>query len=905
MYTIQTKISNEMGDFVQKIFKKGICVLLACVFVFAISSCGKQNTDVQSLFTDPKKMSYSTDYYELSATKTNKTSVWRQGMVSGNGLQGVVTSGSPYSDTLIFQNIHFILPNQNTRDCPVTSDELETVKQNIAAGKDITDDAEYLEVYSFHPGASLRIDQQKHRAKDYIRYTDYETAQVGVRYTDTNGTWERAAFTSQVDGVTVTRIGQSSEGSKVNLTLSYDDISTFANFGDGCEKDLLYKKQVTEGADAISMVAHYPNYENSELKNGGYATVTYVICENGTCQKAVGEAVKDTQYVGKENPQLQITDADAVYLLTISDRTYDMGAYDAFADTDSFALTDQMYQTLKGVAEKYTKDGVFDYDEALKAHTAVFTPLYDAVTFSLADGDSDLPNETLLKKQRHNKNLQSALVQRAYYAGRYAYLCCAGYSTSRLGGMWTGEWNPGWGSKFTMDANVNLQTSSMNTGNLKTAPIGYTYFLLRQAPDWEENAFATHGYTDALQAPVHTDGDNATLVETCYPYPFRYWNAGASWMLQPLYETLQCYGDMQIPLSNEFDLEALKSVLSPVEADLTDAQIAAIRARGYLDLRNEILLPMLTKSANYWAQMMTPEYYTDANGYIHYEAGKTELKDGETYCILPGHSPENNPANYPSPSVANCAIDIAACRDNLNMLISVSKQVDPNADVSKWETLLQKLPPYLYDDSGALKEWAAQQFEENNEHRHLSHLYCVWPLHETQNDTQLKDACIQAIDNRESENEASHALVHRSLIAARLKDRESLTDALTKLMNHKIHYDSLLTNHDYDRGSAYCTDFAIGYLGIINESLVYSNDGVIEVLPALPETGFGSGSIAGIKTRTRATVENLVWNVTSGKVMLTVQSDIDQTVEISCGLSDETQSVTFKAGESKTLNFAV
>ena len=139
-----------MGDFVQKIFKKGICVLLACVFVFAISSCGKQNTDVQSLFTDPKKMSYSTDYYELSATKTNKTSVWRQGMVSGNGLQGVVTSGSPYSDTLIFQNIHFILPNQNTRDCPVTSDELETVKQNIAAGKDITDDAEYLEVYSFH-----------------------------------------------------------------------------------------------------------------------------------------------------------------------------------------------------------------------------------------------------------------------------------------------------------------------------------------------------------------------------------------------------------------------------------------------------------------------------------------------------------------------------------------------------------------------------------------------------------------------------------------------------------------------------------------------------------------------------------------------------------------------------------
>lgn len=67
--------------------------------------------------------------------------------------------------------------------------------------------------------------------------------------------------------------------------------------------------------------------------------------------------------------------------------------------------------------------------------------------------------------------------------------------------MWTGEWNTGWGSKYTMDANVNLQTSSMNTGNISSSPIGYAYFILRQLPDWEENALATHGFTDAIQAP--------------------------------------------------------------------------------------------------------------------------------------------------------------------------------------------------------------------------------------------------------------------------------------------------------------------------------------------------------------------------------------------------------------------
>ena len=158
-------------------------------------------------------------------------------------------------------------------------------------------------------------------------------------------------------------------------------------------------------------------------------------------------------------------------------------------------------------------------------------------------------------------------------------------------------------------------------------------------------------------------------------------------MLYPLYEALQCYGDMQIPLSDEFDLDALRSVLAVSEADLTDADITAIRERGYLDLRSEILLPLLTKAANYWDQMLTPDYYTDSNGNIHYEAGKTELADGEYYCILPSYSPENNPANYPSPSTANCAIDISACSSTLEMLTDIMKSVDENADTGYWEQI--------------------------------------------------------------------------------------------------------------------------------------------------------------------------------------------------------------------------
>lgn len=885
----------------KKYIKKGLCILLSLTFAATLTSCAAkpEESEIKALFTNTEKVSFSEDYTQLNDSKTNKKKSWRQGMVSGNGMQGYVTSGAPYSDTFIFQNMHFILPNKNARTCPVTSNELETVKQQIVKGENITDNASYDEVYSYHPGGQLRLSFDKSHAENYLRYTDYETSQTGVHFKDKNGVWDRVSFTSMADKAVITKLSKSSEGTKLNLTLSFDDISTLANFGDGCETDLKYKKLTAADGSYLALVAHYPNYENSELKNGGYATVTYVITSGGKKERVSLDKNTDEEQFSGDNQGVKITDADNVYLLTVSERTYDMGKYADFEKQSDFALVDECVATLKSIAEKYGNDK-FDYDTALKNHLAIYQPQFDAVELKLGDDSFD-SNEKLLKAQKRKKEIKSDIAQRTYYAGRYAYLCCSGYSTSRLYGMWTGEWNTGWGSKYTMDANVNLQTSSMNTSNMQSTPIGYVYFILRQLPDWEENAYATHGYKNALQAPVNTDGDKAVITETCYPYPFRYWNAGTSWMIQPMYETLQSYGNINIPLSDEFDLNKLKSVLSPSDKPLTDNDIAAIKKRGYLRLEEDILYPILTKSANYWVQMMSAEYYTAADGTIHYQKGKTSLTNGEKYCILPSYSPENNPKNYESPSDANCAIDIAACRDNLNMLMAVAKDVAPNEDLTKWQELENNLPPYLYDDTGALKEWATTSFEENNKHRHLSHLYGVWPLFETQGNEKLTKACKQAIANRTSENEASHALVHRSLIAARLKDSESLTDALLKLMNHKIRYDSLMTNHDYDQGSCYCTDFAIGYLGIVNEALIYSHNSDIELLPALPTSGFDKGTISGIKTRNRATVTSLEWDKEKGAVSATVTSDIEQTLNIS--YNGKAQSVTFKAGESKSVKF--
>lgn len=883
-----------------------VAVILAVVCALgALSACKAYYPPSGAQFASTAKSSFSNEFTQLDEKRNGKT-LWRDGMVSGNGEQGVITSGAPYSDTLIYQNIHFILPNANPRVTPDTADELESVRQAIIKKGSYTDSQPYLDVYGYHPGAQLRIRQEEREYSGFMRYTNYETAEVGVRYTDDKGQWDRRTFTSWADGVTITQITSSDKEKPVTAEFTFDNISSFAKFGDGSEVGIRYKKYADKDG-YMTFVAHYPSYEGSELKEGGYATVCYIISEGADVKTTENDLPDEKQYAGSSNPGLKVKKADTVYVISVSGRTAEMGAYDAFADQEEFALTDELKAQVKAVADKYTdEEGYFDYEGALKAHTDIFTPQFNAVEFSLG-ADITVANEDLIRKYLPWEDLtkteiDKTLAERAYYSGRYAALCCSGTSTSRLGGMWTGEFNPDWGSKFTMDANVNLQTAAMNTGNISSSPVGYVYFILRQAPDWEENAMATHGYTKALQAPVHTDGDNASIVESCYEYPFRYWNAGTSWMLYPMYETLMCYGDMHIPLSDEFDLDELKSVLSPSSAPLTDAQINAIKSRGYLDLRTEILYPLLVNAANYWQQLLTPEYYTRADGSIAYTQGKTSLEEGESYCIIPSYSPENTPANYNSPSAANCAIDISACLSNMYMVIDIAESIDENADTSVWEGIIRDLPPYLFDDTGALKEWATTDFEEQNSHRHLSHLYLAWPMFETQQSDRLKQAAIQAVENRASENEASHALVHRSLIAARLNDREALTDALKGLMNSYIYYDSLLTNHHTNAESGYCTDYAIGYTGIVNEALVYSYTGEVGLLPALPTSGFDEGVIKGIRLRTRATLTSMSW--TKSGVEAVITSDVAQTLTVTCGMNGKQRQITFAAGESKTVSFA-
>jgi len=201
--------------------------------------------------------------------------------------------------------------------------------------------------------------------------------------------------------------------------------------------------------------------------------------------------------------------------------------------------------------------------------------------------------------------------------------------------------------------------------------------------------------------------------------------------------------------------------------------------------------------------------------------------------------------------------------------------------------MLGKLPPYLLEADGTLKEWAWPTLEERYSHRHVSHLYGAWPGDEIDPDRtpQLALAAMIADRRRVPERLAAHGRCHRALVGARLKDCYMVDTELRQLIEQGYVARTLRCSHD--PWAFPMPDAQGGIPTIMMEMLAYSRPGVIEVLPALPET-LDKGSIDGMLLRTFARLDKLAWNMDTRTVELTVTSfrKQDVTLIVRYGIED-------------------
>jgi len=804
-----------------------ITALLTSLFTIAPQVVRANSTDVMPMETR--------GIHSKQAAKQ-----WKDAMVSGNGLLGVMDYGGALNDTFIFNNTRFNVPNNGVREAPDISGVLKEVRDLVMAdkGKDAAGKAnqaatawlrEYtgnssanwniVDTYSFHPGYKAMLNLTSSGTEsNYDRWTNYETGEIGVQWSDAKGDWLRRTFVSRTDNVIVTYMENPTLATDFTATVEID-AKSMPNFN---STGISLKKTVDSEGDYLSLKGKYAANANSPLKSGGYAGVTKIVTDG--IKNVVGERVN-------------ISGATHIALITSLDRQ------EKDFELNDDKLVDKLLADISIVLEKYTENGKLDYSKMLAPHAEIHGEMMNRVKLDLNGDltDRSLTSEQLLDKQRANKQeLNTALVEKMFNSGRYAYISSSGFGPPRLMGIWTGEFMPQWSGDFTTDANVNLQIAGGNIGNTPEAMEGYFNLIMNQIEEWELNAERIFGFKNAILAPPRTDGDGGALTHFTSndDFPGQYWLSGGSWLLLPFYEYYLTFGNREIPDG--------KGGKAPV-----------------LD----ILYTSLTKVGNFFEQLLTDEYMDKYGKYI----------------LVPTYSPENYPANKSSTLQPNATMDIASTKDALKMLIDVAKASGHAEDIPKWESLLNKIPNYVYNTDGSLKEWAMEGIEDQNYHRHISHLYAAWPAHEIEEgDSALFEGSMKALDNRvqESSQNAAHGLVHTALVEARLKRGAGVYDAIKPLFTDNYIFTSLMTSHNDNWQSVYCTDASITIPAILMEAFVYSNANSIELLPALPEQ-WQKGSIAGTRSRNQTTIKNLSWDMSQGTMTAVLNSDINQNLLLS------------------------
>ncbi|THA79467.1 hypothetical protein E6R60_02875 [Streptomyces sp. A0642] len=431
--------------------------------------------------------------------------------------------------------------------------------------------------------------------------------------------------------------------------------------------------------------------------------------------------------------------------------------------------------------------------------------------------DADPAERALPGSELIRRSDSPALLERLFAAGRYHLYSASGVLPPRLTGLWTGDWDTAWSGAFTTNANLNLQIASAAAAALPEVSQAHASLVYGQLPDWRDNARALFG-ARGIVAPSHTDGESGHTRHYQRAYPLHLWTAGADWLLEPLVEHAETNGE-------------------------TDPRLVAA----------------LHEAA------------------LFYEDFLTRTAPDGTVAVVPSYSPENRPANA-SWGTVNATMDLAAARHALTTSAAHSPTA---ASSARRRALADRLAAYRVNEDGALAEWAWPGLAETYDHRHLSHLYPVWPLDAINpyDTPELATAAHRALELRGSENDSAHGHLHHALIAARLRDGARVSAALGAVLAGDFFHDSLMSAH-YPSRNVYNADAAHALPAAVIESLVQSTPHRLVLLPA-PPAGWRSGELRGVRTRFGASLD-LRWSA-DGTATAVLRPSRDARIDLRTG----------------------
>lgn len=446
-----------------------------------------------------------------------------------------------------------------------------------------------------------------------------------------------------------------------------------------------------------------------------------------------------------------------------------------------------------------------DYDLLFEENLKDYCKLYNSADIKLYNGDNFNSNEALLEDARQDK-ISNELSEKLWRFARYMFI--SGTADGCLPFPLYGLWPCGYEREFTHHvANENVQSIYWHTdvGGLSPLVKPLIDYYYSKMDGFRENAKKLYGCR-GIFVGTYTTPVNSTIA--WYVPVILHFCGVAGWLSQHFYRYYLYTGD---------------------EKTL-----------------NEKILPFMIEAA---------EFYEDYH----------RLDNNGNIVLYPAVSPENTPIEYcdrtkphAMSATNNPTVELAILKELLTNLLEIAEthpELEEKTNI--WKKLLNAIPEYVINSDDAIAEWMDENLHDAYDHRHLSHIYPVFPGTEIVDSgkTDLFEAFCRAVDLREFGSFCGWSLPHMSAIYSRLHRAESAFDTINMLSKVCLLDNFFTLGYDYremgitgfDCGSEFLApvqlDALLGFANAIQEMIIFSTPKILQLLPACPkEFGIGEGN---------------------------------------------------------------
>ncbi|NLI61118.1 MAG: glycoside hydrolase family 95 protein [Clostridiales bacterium] len=486
-----------------------------------------------------------------------------------------------------------------------------------------------------------------------------------------------------------------------------------------------------------------------------------------------------------------------------------------------------------------------EYEDLFENHVKDYQELFyrtelDLENSSSEDGLELLPTDERLKRLQGGKEDQG-LVCLYFQFGRYLMISSSrpGTLPANLQGIWNMHMTPPWDSKYTININAQMNYWPAELCNLSECHEPLFDLIERMREPGRHTARVMYGCR-GFTAHHNTDIYGDTAPQDIY-IPATYWPMGAAWLCLHLWDHYEFTQDQ------EFLREKYPTMREAAE----------------------FFLDFLIEDSK--GRLVTCPSVSPENTY--------RLENGEegALCIGPSMDSQIIYALY-----TRC---IEAAR-----ILGIDEDY-----VEKFQEVLDKLPKPEIGKYGQIQEWAEDYEEVEPGHRHISHLFALYPGNQisVRNTPELAQGARRTLERRLAYG-GGHTGWSRAWIInmwARLEDGEKAYENVIELLA-KSTLPNLFDNHP-----PFQIDGNFGGTAGIVEMLLHSHAGEISLLPALPKV-WSKGSVKGVRARGGIEVD-IEWK--DGKLYRVVlKAELSDTYTIRYG--DKTTNVDIKAGTKLVLD---